>query len=370
MNHSLLVVISASAVVYGTPLLYAALGELLAERAGVLNLGVEGMMLMGAVMGFWAVQRIDTAAPLALILAVLVAALAGALTSLDPRGAGDRLPREPDRLGPRADDLRRARRGSRRTSATTSASATRRRATRSRTLDVFGLASTPIVGPILFHQNALVYVSWVCVRGRRPVPRAHAARAQRACRRPLAGLGRRDGHQRRRATATRTRSRAARSRGWEARRFSLAITPQWVDGLTQGAGWIAIALVIFAFWRAELCLVGAYLFGAFSSLRLHAAGARRHDRARVPERAALRDDDRGARRGLVARGEAPARGAGGARHPVRARGALAKGRGDHPTTAPASRSSSAPSSSRPQGSIHTIGARDSDLAQAFDNRVD
>ena len=56
MNHSLLVVISASAVVYGTPLLYAALGELLAERAGVLNLGVEGMMLMGAVMGFWAVQ--------------------------------------------------------------------------------------------------------------------------------------------------------------------------------------------------------------------------------------------------------------------------------------------------------------------------
>jgi ABC-type uncharacterized transport system permease subunit len=47
---------------------------------------------------------------------------------------------------------------------------------------------------------------------------------------------------------------------------SLAITPQWVDGLTQGAGWIAIALVIFAFWRPGLCLVGAYFFGAFSSL--------------------------------------------------------------------------------------------------------
>ena len=47
----------ASAVAYGTPLLYAALGELLAERSGVLNLGVEGMMLMGAVLGFWAVQR-------------------------------------------------------------------------------------------------------------------------------------------------------------------------------------------------------------------------------------------------------------------------------------------------------------------------
>jgi simple sugar transport system permease protein len=48
--------------------------------------------------------------------------------------------------------------------------------------------------------------------------------------------------------------------------FTLAITPQWTDGLTQGAGWIAIALVIFAFWRPALCLVGAYLFGAFEVL--------------------------------------------------------------------------------------------------------
>ena len=48
--------------------------------------------------------------------------------------------------------------------------------------------------------------------------------------------------------------------------FSLALTPSWVDGLTGGAGWIAIALVIFAFWRPELCLVGAYFFGAFQAL--------------------------------------------------------------------------------------------------------
>jgi ABC-type uncharacterized transport system permease subunit len=50
--------------------------------------------------------------------------------------------------------------------------------------------------------------------------------------------------------------------------FTLQITPQWVNGLTGGAGWIAVALVIFAFWRADLCLVGAYLFGAFSALPL------------------------------------------------------------------------------------------------------
>ena len=63
----------------------------------------------------------------------------------------------------------------------------------------------------------------------------------------------------------RTRWPEAPSREWAAA-FSLSITPQWVDGLTQGAGWIAIALVIFAFWRPTLCLVGAYFFGAFTAL--------------------------------------------------------------------------------------------------------
>src|ERR1700755_82363 len=77
MNNSLLVLIASSAIVYGTPLLYAALGELLAERSGVLNLGVEGMMLVGAVMGFWAVQRTGS-----LLLAVLVAAIAGGAMAL------------------------------------------------------------------------------------------------------------------------------------------------------------------------------------------------------------------------------------------------------------------------------------------------
>jgi simple sugar transport system permease protein len=48
--------------------------------------------------------------------------------------------------------------------------------------------------------------------------------------------------------------------------FTLSITPQWDPGITGGAGWIAIALVIFAFWRAELCLVGAYFFGALTAL--------------------------------------------------------------------------------------------------------
>src|SRR5207247_7232812 len=64
------------------PILFAALGELLAERSGVLNLGVEGMMLVGAVMGFWAVQRAPGPTALVLVLAVLTAAFAGAAMAL------------------------------------------------------------------------------------------------------------------------------------------------------------------------------------------------------------------------------------------------------------------------------------------------
>src|SRR5213078_4269780 len=69
-------------IAYGTPLLYASLGELITERAGVLNLGVEGMMLVGAVMGFWTVQRLHTGAGLSLAAAIGVAAIAGAAMAL------------------------------------------------------------------------------------------------------------------------------------------------------------------------------------------------------------------------------------------------------------------------------------------------
>jgi len=82
INDSVFVVIAASAISYGTPLLFAALGELLAERSGVLNLGVEGMMLIGAVTGFWAVQTVGGPSWVSLLTAVVVAALAAAATSL------------------------------------------------------------------------------------------------------------------------------------------------------------------------------------------------------------------------------------------------------------------------------------------------
>ena len=85
MNDGIVVVVLAAAVAYGTPLLFAALGELLAERSGVLNLGVEGMMLMGAVIGFLCVQHVGGSAGVALPIAVAAPRCAGAAPRADPR---------------------------------------------------------------------------------------------------------------------------------------------------------------------------------------------------------------------------------------------------------------------------------------------
>ena len=128
-----------------------------------------------------------------------------------------------------------------------------------------GWRKAEIVGPILFDQPLLVYASWLLViivavylnRTRfglnlRAVGESPAAAdamginvvryryAHTLAGGALAGIG--------------------------GACFTLAITPQWVDGITSGSGWIAIALVIFAFWRPTLCIVGAYFFGAFSGL--------------------------------------------------------------------------------------------------------
>jgi simple sugar transport system permease protein len=266
VNDSFLVVLLASAVVYGTPLLYAALGELLAERSGVLNLGVEGMMLMGAVMGFWAVQRLHGPGALVLVAAVGIAALAGAAMALihaflvvtlranqivsglaltifaGAAGLASYLGNDLELTGAPAEHTFIAQ-------------------------DVFGLGDLPVLGPIVFDQNVLVYASWLCVvavglylsRTRpglnvRAVGEAPAAAdamginvaAYRYVHTLVGGV----------------------FAGVAGACFSLAIIGQWQTTLTGGAGWIAIALVIFAFWRADLCLVGAYFFGAFSALPL------------------------------------------------------------------------------------------------------
>lgn len=274
MNDGILIVVLAQGVAFGTPLLFAALGEVLAERSGVLNLGVEGMMLVGAVMGFFAVQRIHGPAPLVLAVAVGVAALAasaaaaihaflvvtlrasqivsGLALTLFAGAAG-----LSSYLG---NDL-------------SLGGSPARHAFNP--VNPFGLEDVPVIGPIVFGQSVLVYVSWLCVvavglylsRTRlglnvRAVGEAPAAADAMG----ISVTAYRYGH---------TLAGGAFA-GVGGACFSLSITPQWVDGLTNGAGWIAIALVIFAFWRADLCLVGAYLFGALSALPfvLQARGVR------------------------------------------------------------------------------------------------
>jgi simple sugar transport system permease protein len=264
VNNSIVVVVLASAVVYGTPLLYAALGELLAERSGVLNLGVEGMMLVGAVMGFWTVQRFDASTPIVLAAALAVAALAGAamaaihaFLTVTLRASqivsGLALTLFAGAAGLSSylgNDLNLADAPARHTFHPILPS---------------GMQNLPVVGPILFAHGILVYGSWLCVA----LVALYLTRTRPGLN--VRAVGESPGA----ADAMGIDVAAYRYAhtivggafaGIGGATFSLSITPQWVDGLTQGAGWIAIALVIFAFWRPELCLVGAYVFGAFAAL--------------------------------------------------------------------------------------------------------
>ncbi len=265
MNGNLLIVIAASAIYYGTPLLFAGLGEVLTERSGVLNLGVEGMMLLGAVCASWTSSRMDgprwlvlTAAVGAGILAASMGALLHAFAVITLRvnqtvsglaltilagGAG--LSSYLANVWQLKDPVKQ----------------------QFGKIDVLGLKDLPIVGPLIFNQTLLTYVSWALV-----------VATSWYLFRTRAGL-----HMRSVGESPQTADsmgiNVARTRyihtlvggafaGVSGVCFSLSIVPTWQDGMTAGRGWIAIALVIFGFWRPDLTMVGAYLFGAFASLSL------------------------------------------------------------------------------------------------------
>jgi simple sugar transport system permease protein len=264
VNHTLVISVLTQAVAYGTPILFAALGELLAERSGVLNLGVEGMMLVGAVMGFWAMQRAPGPTALVLLLAVLTAAFAGLVISaihaflvISLRASqivsGLALTIFAGGLGLSSylgNDLGLADLPPKHQFSE---------------IDVFGLKGVPVIGPVFLHQSALVYASWAMVA----VIAFYLLRTRFGLN--VRAVGESPG------AADAMGINVARYRyahvlaggalaGVGGACFSLSITPGWTDGdsLVGGAGWIAIALVIFSFWRPELCIVGAYLFGGLS----------------------------------------------------------------------------------------------------------
>ena len=264
INDNIAISIIMTAILYGTPLVFAGIGELFAERSGVLNLGVEGMMLMGAVTGFFVSQEMTGPTWLVLLVAVVVAMAAAAVMSLihafititmranqivsgltltifaGAIGLSSYIA-EDNKLGGKAGKHQFSQ------------------------LNLFGLKNIPVIGPILFHQSAMVYLSWLLViaavfylyRTRVGLHLRSVGESPQAA--DAMGIN-----------VTRYRYLHVLLGGALAGAggvvFTLQIATNWIDGMTAGAGWIAIALVIFSFWRPELLILGAYLFGAFTSV--------------------------------------------------------------------------------------------------------
>ena len=256
----LLVPLLAGTLAAATPVIFAALGELVAERSGVLNLGVEGMMLVGAMAAFAGATGSGS-----LWLGVLLGGLAGAGLAVIFCVLALNLLANQVACGLAL------------TIFSVGLSAFVGRAYVSLTLrglgpvTVPGLSQIPVVGPIVFRQGALVYlailtygaVSWFLYRTKAGlILRAvgESPQAAHAIGHPV----------------LRIRYLATMSGGFLAgvggAYLAVAYTPMWVEQMTAGRGWIALALVVFATWRPGRVLLGAYLFGGVTILQFHAQG--------------------------------------------------------------------------------------------------
>ncbi len=241
-----------------TPLLIAALGELVVERSGVLNLGVEGMMVMGAVTGF--AVALTTGSPwLGVIAAIIVGALFsllfGFLTlTLVTNQVATGLALTLLGLG---------------LSGMIGESFVGQPGIKLGTLYIPGLTELPFVGKLFFGQDPIFYLSilltfgvvWFLFRTRagltlRSVGDNHGS--AHALGINVIGI---------RYLAVMFGGACA---GLAGGFLSLVYTPQWIENMTAGRGWIALALVVFASWRPLRVLAGAYLFGAVSIGQLHA----------------------------------------------------------------------------------------------------
>ena len=249
----LLTVITAA-----TPLLLAAIGELVVERSGVLNLGVEGMMIMGAVTGF-AVANLTGSGTLGILGAIgagmALSALFGFLVlvlvtnqvatglALTLLGLGLSGLIGEAFIGVPGLKLEK--------------------------LDVPFLTDLPFVGPVIFGQDPIVYMSVaIVVAVSYTLARTRAGLVLRA-------VG--DNHASAHAlglSVLKVRFLAVlfggACAGLAGGYMSLAYTPQWVENMTAGRGWIALALVVFASWLPWRVVIGAYLFGAVTVLTFHA----------------------------------------------------------------------------------------------------
>lgn len=240
-----------------TPLAYAALGELVVERAGVLNLGVEGMMILGAICGF--IAGIETGSPLIGLTAAMLAGaglamLFGVLTQyLMSNQVATGLALTMFGLG---------------------VSALLGQAYAGQTLPSFprvfipGLSQMPVVGPLV-SMDGLVYGSVVLTY----VINAVLNRTRTGL--VLRAVG--EDHDAAHALGYDVRgvrmlalAFGGAMAGLGGAYLSMVQTPLWAEGMTAGRGWIALALVVFAAWRPWRALLGAYVFGGLTILGLHA----------------------------------------------------------------------------------------------------
>ncbi len=246
-----------SLMIASTPILLAAIGELVVEKSGVLNLGVEGMMIFGAISGF--IAAVTSGSPL---IGFIGGAAGGALLSvlfiiltqyLMANQVASGLGLTMMGLG---------------LSALLGYSYAGIKPPASAHLDIAGLSDLPVVGPILFSHDIMIYFSIALVAG-----------VWYFLNRTKAGLILR---------AVGENHDAAHALGYKVIRvrllailfggacaglggayLSLIRVPQWTEGMTTGAGWIALAIVVFGSWKPWRVLIGAYLFGGVTILQLN-----------------------------------------------------------------------------------------------------
>lgn len=266
IEESFFIILLTVAVRAGTPLLFSTLGEIFTERSGILNLGIEGIMLIGALSGFktahYLQNNISIDANVSLIIAVIVAIISGGLFSL--------------------------------IHAFISVTLKGNQVVSGLSLVILGmglsafwgksmigeplkfsikpfkfpiLGDIPILGNIFFNQDILVYISYflvfICwfILMKTRIGLNIRSTGENPIAVDIMGLN-----------VYKIRYFCVLIGGMFAgiagAYLSLAYTPVWIEGMTAGRGWICIALVIFSSWNPIGALFGSYLFGGINALQL------------------------------------------------------------------------------------------------------
>lgn len=251
----------AGTLAAATPLIFAGLGELVTERSGVINLGVEGMILIGAIAGFAAAAETGLG-PAAGLPAGALAGMGAALVfavfalSLAANQAACGLALTIFGIG---------------LSAFIGQHYVSYSLPGLKPLSIPLLSDIPVIGPVLFHQDAVVYLSlaafvlvaWTLAKTRLGLllkAVGESPEAAHAIGYPVLAI---------RYGAVLFGGAMA---GLGGAYLSTVYTPLWVQNMSAGRGWIAVALVVFAAWKPGRLLLGAYLFGAVTILQFHAQG--------------------------------------------------------------------------------------------------